>query len=647
MLDAALDLIARKIPVFPIWGVSEGRCHCGNRACDRTAKHPIGKLVPKGFLNATTDEETVRGWWKKYPTANIGVPTGRASGIDVLDMDVKENKDGFASLKKLRVDLGLPADCLSDDFKTPIAKSGGGGRHFCLIATGTMKTDSDTFGEDYPGIDTKGEGGYIVAAPSSHKSGNRYQWIRDLETPLAPWPAEILARLNAQKTRERGERDPEDDGLTGVEDGKGRTKTMVEWVGRWISKGLTQSTVETLAAVRNRTNDPPLEDDKVTKIIESIWKAEQAKTTTATIVTPLDLVRASEITIRNVPWTWFGYFPRGAMALIVGDPEVNKTTVCLDYAARVTTGRPFANGAPGSGTPEPVIFLSAEDSPSYTIIPRFLAAGGNPKLLFVIKLTIGAPMFSLEKDIAQLEASVRETRARHIIIDPLNAYLPTVDSWKDSAIRSALSPLAALAEQRDLDVHGVMHLNKKTDYTALHRVMGSVAYTAMARAVYLVAKDPDNSDRRLFLCSKMSVAVKPPGLAFVLRPAILRTAGESEDIRTLMIAWDTSQPVTATADSVLQRSARVGPGEQATQLITELLNSGPVPAAEMERELEAAGLTDKTIERAKGKAGVMSIKEPRPDGVWYWTPPGFTVAQRLAWREGKRAAPSDEGEERQ
>jgi bifunctional DNA primase/polymerase-like protein/AAA domain-containing protein len=627
----ALEYATRGLSVFPVWWAVDGRCGCGNPKCMRVGKHPI---VARGFKEATTDPKTIRDLWLRYPEASIGIATGLTSKFDVLDVDTKQ--DGLESLTRLLKDYGIAMPT------TPTARTGGGGLHYFFAATGTTKSVAGAL-KDYPGIDTKGEGGYIIAAPSSHESGKRYEWLTGLDVPFAPWPSKLLELL-AKPSRNgngNGPVDPEDDGLTGVKEGN-RNASMVEWVGRWIRKGLMASQVLALAQMRNLTNDPPLDDEVVESMVERIW--EKDRSTSASTSEGLDLVQASEITVRNVPWVWPGYFPRGAMTLIVGDPEVNKTTVGIDYHARVTSGRPFPNGAPGSGKPEPVIFLSAEDSPGYTLIPRFLAAGGNRKLLYVINSTIGAPMFSLETDIAQLENSVRETGARHIVIDPLNAYLPRVDSWKDTAIRGALSPLAALAEQMDLDVLGIMHLNKKSDLTALQRVMGSTGYVAMARAVYLVAKDPDNPDRRLFLCSKMSVAEKPPGLAFVLRPAVLRRRKEeTEPIRTLAITWDTSTPVTATADSVLQRR-RVGPGEQATQLITELLSAGPVPAEKMEQELEAAGLAERTISRAKEKAGVLSIKSPGADGPWYWTPPGFTATQRQAWLDGKRAEPSDEGE---
>src|SRR5438445_6925513 len=76
MLDAALEYAGRGIPVFPVWGVVGRRCLCGRTDCDRPGKHPIGRLVLNGVKNATTDDVTIRAWWREEPKANIGTPTG-------------------------------------------------------------------------------------------------------------------------------------------------------------------------------------------------------------------------------------------------------------------------------------------------------------------------------------------------------------------------------------------------------------------------------------------------------------------------------------------------------------------------------------------------------------------------------------------
>ena len=118
MLDAAREYAGRGIRVFPVWGITDSRCDCGAASC-QAGKHPLGAMVPNGLLNATTDAETIRAWWTRFPNANIGTPT---DWCVVLDVDVRKGGDeSLAALEKANWP-GLP--------ETPEVLTGGGGRHY-------------------------------------------------------------------------------------------------------------------------------------------------------------------------------------------------------------------------------------------------------------------------------------------------------------------------------------------------------------------------------------------------------------------------------------------------------------------------------------------------------------------------------------
>jgi hypothetical protein len=172
MLDAALTYAARGIPVFPI------------RAGD---KKP---LTAHGFKDASVDERVIRGWWRRWPRANIGIPTGARSGLDVLDVDPRHG--GTESLARLTADYGpLP--------RTVTAETGGGGLHYAFAHDPSAPPLINRSGvPGYPGLDVRTTGGYIVVAPSVHESGERYQWRQDPRdtpsTPMPEWLRQLLQR---------------------------------------------------------------------------------------------------------------------------------------------------------------------------------------------------------------------------------------------------------------------------------------------------------------------------------------------------------------------------------------------------------------------------------------------------------------------
>ena len=132
-------------------------------------------MVRKGLYEATTDMDTVRSWWKRWRSANIGIATGAESGIAVIDIDLPL---AIPSLDRLAAELPL----------TLTALTGGGGLHLIYAcsdhALGNSAGRLPGIGNELPGVDLRGNGGYVVAAPSVHRSGGEYEWA---------WPARALA----------------------------------------------------------------------------------------------------------------------------------------------------------------------------------------------------------------------------------------------------------------------------------------------------------------------------------------------------------------------------------------------------------------------------------------------------------------------
>lgn len=181
-LQSALAYAQRGWPVLPLHHITRGgECSCG-KECPSPAKHP---WLKHGLKNATLDGVMLQAWWKKWPNANIGIRTGSASGLVVLDIDPRHGGD--ESLHSLGVDT---ADL-------PTVQTGGGGTHFYFAAPPEPITNRANI---RPGIDLRGENGYVVAPPSNHVSGGTYQWIGDIPDVLPTVPEWVLALLQRPVT---------------------------------------------------------------------------------------------------------------------------------------------------------------------------------------------------------------------------------------------------------------------------------------------------------------------------------------------------------------------------------------------------------------------------------------------------------------
>jgi hypothetical protein len=154
IVSAALDYAARGVSIFP---------------CAPRSKHPI---FPGGFRNGTTNPATVRRWWLACPDYNIGIRTGIASGVWVLDVD---GHDGATSLRRIETTYGQLPDTLISVTSE--------GCHFWFCYTCPIPC---SVGRTGPGLDVRGDGGYVLGPPSVHPDGPRYSWTNNRPLAVAP-----------------------------------------------------------------------------------------------------------------------------------------------------------------------------------------------------------------------------------------------------------------------------------------------------------------------------------------------------------------------------------------------------------------------------------------------------------------------------
>ena len=158
-------------------------CSCGRRDCSNAAKHPFAPLAPHGVKDATTDQRQIEKSWRQHPQLNVGVVT---DSLLVLDIDPRHRGyEGLAALEEQH-------DVISH---TWCVRTGSGGLHIYL-APPSNNTISNSAGKLGPGLDVRAKGGYVVAPPSRHISGSRYEWIFSPdEAPLATAPTWLINKL--------------------------------------------------------------------------------------------------------------------------------------------------------------------------------------------------------------------------------------------------------------------------------------------------------------------------------------------------------------------------------------------------------------------------------------------------------------------
>jgi Protein of unknown function (DUF3631)/Bifunctional DNA primase/polymerase, N-terminal/Primase C terminal 1 (PriCT-1) len=268
---AALAFTARGIPVFPVHSPNgNGGCSCGKPDCSSPAKHP---RTEHGFLDATTDREAIATWWARWPSANIAMPTGKASGYDVLDVDVQHG--GAGTLKRLEHEHGKLPDTV--EVLTP-----SGGRHYVFRHVGrALKSGAGVLGL---GLDTRGEGGYVLCPPSIGANGRAYKYTRRVTAAEPPeWLFEIV------EEQLRFEPAPEVEEV--IPEGR-RRQAMLSVAGSMRRRGLVGEEILAALLELNKRCRPPLEHAELVELafdVERRYQPHAKATVTPTAGEPVPL----------------------------------------------------------------------------------------------------------------------------------------------------------------------------------------------------------------------------------------------------------------------------------------------------------------------------------------------------------------------
>ncbi len=309
----------------------------------------------------------------------------------------------------------------------------------------------------------------------------------------------------------------------------------------------------------------------------------------------------------KIEWLWEPFLPAGKLTVIEGDPGTGKTYVALALAAMLTQKG------------HNVIYATAEDGVSDTILPRLQAMQANLTRIYVLegkRSTDGIVYHVTLKDYKVLEKAIASVRAKMIVFDPIQGFFGGgADFHKATEVRARIMNLVRIAAEQRCAVVAIRHLSKNTAASALHRGLGSIDISAAARSVLLVGQD--SMGNRAVVQTKPSLSARGAAVGFEILDGddgdvgVFRWKGEV-DIK----AEDLLRPVEENEKNAIQ---------EAEEFLLALLDQGPVPAKEVVRQAKAVGVTRATLRRAKKRLGVISLKQGREK--WCWSLPNLEGAQ--------------------
>lgn len=313
-----------------------------------------------------------------------------------------------------------------------------------------------------------------------------------------------------------------------------------------------------------------------------------------------------------VRWLWRPYLAAGKITLLDGDPQCGKSLITVDVAARLSRAAPLPDGSAATG-PLRTMILNAEDDVADTVTPRLLAADADLEQVFVPDADQGDWRFP--GDLPVLEEMVRSAGVHLLVIDPFLAFVPPeLSTGVPAIVGQVLRPLAALAARTNLAILLVRHLRKQGSDRAIFAGLGAVGITGLARTGLLAARDPANPDECVLAVAKTNLAAAPATLRY-----------RAQD-RNGVARIDWLGPTDTTPDALCADPPAKEPVGliRAINWLLEALNDGPRPAIDLLAAARAAGIAERTLERAKFHLQVESQVHREKNGTlrtWMWHPP--------------------------
>jgi AAA domain len=351
---------------------------------------------------------------------------------------------------------------------------------------------------------------------------------------------------------------------------------------------------------------------------------------------------ASSIRPRPVRWLWPERIPSGALTLLAGREGIGKSLVGVHLAAQLTRGT-----LPGDrhGQPSRVLFATSEDAWEFTMVPRLLAAGADLDRIGRVQVADEGVItgLTLPADAHELGGYMESHQVALLVLDPLTSVMDgRIDAHRDREVRSALEPLGQLAERARAAVLGLVHLGKGMGSDPVNLILGSRAFSAVARVAMVAARDPDDDDEsRSVLSVEMSNLgrIDVPGLTYRIDGTQIMTDEGPAGAGLLVWTGETDRRVR----NIMADAEDRGEKTRADDYLRKALVAGPRPTKAVEEEArEVHRISKRTLERARGD---LKIPTAKVGDAWWISLPEHEgdLRQLNSAKDAKSASPGVPG----
>jgi hypothetical protein len=528
-----------------------------------------------------------------------------------------------------------------------MARTPSGGFHYYFRWQHPLGNSAGKLG---PGLDTRGEGGYVVVPPSII-DGSYYEWMN--EGDPAELPAWLLERLLPPPSNPPNPVERRLVSVSKLVSDPRRAKaatTLIERASEFTEGERNDGTFKYAAALREiaTTEDewqeyrarlidvlpygngygPAFTEAEAERTIVSaeartvlgVWQPtmslDQAGEQVVKEQRGLQVTWATEIEVKPLEWLWPNYVPLGALGILAGAPKVGKSAVAVDLAARVTTGRAMPDGSPG--VKGRVLMVAPEDGPDGAKV-RFVAAGGDLGSFGLVWAGQEAPP-TFPDSTAELEQLILAHDVRLVVIDNLDAVAGRkLDMNKAKDVTEMLAPLQAVAKRTGAAILAIEHTRKGGTGNPLDNVLGSRKVTGVARFVAFVLRDQENPAERLFGVYGNYAVENDGTLRFTLESA-------GDDARGLEVSWQGDGNLSL-ADAMLANAEPLDSAlDEAKQFLLEELSSGPVSSATVRRDAIEHDIAISTLKRARVALKIKPEQISTSTGrATYWQLPRLEV----------------------